>query len=53
MQTEWNKIKSVIVEEAKNHLVRGREKEMKNGLTKNIERLYKKRITRGKLCYRG
>ena len=39
VQTEWNKIKIVIVE------VRRREKEIKNDLTKNVERLYKKRIT--------
>ena len=45
VQIEWYKIKNVIVEAAKESLVEKREKEMKNGLTKNVERLYKKRIT--------
>jgi hypothetical protein len=42
-----NKIRYAIVEAAKETLgeKKGRKKEMKNDLTKNVERLYKKRIT--------
>jgi hypothetical protein len=45
VQTEWNKIKNVIVEAVKESLGEKMGKEMKNGLMKNVEQLYKKRIT--------
>jgi hypothetical protein len=45
IQTEWNKIKNLLVEVMKESLGEKKGKKMKNGLTKNVERLYKKRIT--------
>jgi hypothetical protein len=45
VQTERNKIKNVIVEAATESLGEKKEKEMKNGLMKHAERLFKKRIT--------
>jgi hypothetical protein len=45
VQIEWNKIKNAIVEAAKETLGEKKGKKMKNGLMRNVERLYKKRIT--------
>jgi hypothetical protein len=52
VRIEWNKIKNVIIEAVKESLGEKKGK-MKYGLTKNVERRYKKRITRGKSCCRG
>jgi hypothetical protein len=43
VQTEWNKIKNVIVEAVKESFDERNGKEMKNSLVRNVERLYKKR----------
>jgi hypothetical protein len=44
VQLEWNKIKNVIVEEAKESLDEKKGKRNKEWLTKNVERPYKKGI---------
>jgi predicted transcriptional regulator len=45
MQIEWNKIRNVIVEAVKESLGETKGERNENGLTKNVEWPYKKRIT--------